>query len=52
MLQNYHFEERRFDMVYMNMGRNILELLHNETPHQGPLMGHLALRVTDTRAMD
>ena len=51
MLQNYHFEERRFDMVYMNMGRNILELLHNETPHQGPLMGHLALRVTDTRAM-
>ena len=51
MLQNYHFEERKFDMVYMNTGRNILELLHNETPHQGPLMGHIALRVTDTRAM-
>lgn len=50
MLQNYHFEERKFDMVYMNAGRNILELLHNETPHQGPLMGHFALRVTDTRA--
>ena len=51
MLQNYHFEERKFDMVYMNTGRNILELLHNETPHQGPLMGHIALRVTVTRAM-
>lgn len=50
MLQNYHFEERKFDMVYMNAGRNILELLHNGTPHQGPLMGHFALRVTDTRA--
>ncbi len=50
ILQNYHFEERKFDMVYMNMGRNILELLHNETPHTGPLMGHFALRVTDTRA--
>lgn len=51
MLQNYHFEDRGFDMVYMNTGRNILELLHNETPHEGPLMGHIALRVTDTRAM-
>lgn len=50
MLQNYHFEDRKFDMVYINAGRNILELLHNETPHQGPLMGHFALRVTDTRA--
>lgn len=50
MLQNYHFEDRKFDMVYMNKGRNILELLHNETPHEGALMGHFALRVTDTRA--
>lgn len=37
-------------MVYLNTGSNILELLHNEEPHVGPLMGHMALRVNDTRA--
>ena len=51
MLQNYHFEDRKFDMVYMYTGKNILELLHNETPHEGPLMGHIAFRVKDTKAL-
>jgi len=51
ILQNYHFEDRKFDMVYMNTGKNILELLHNETPHEGPLMGHIAFRVKDTKAL-
>lgn len=49
-LHHYHFEDRQFDMIYLNMGRNILELLHNAEPHQGPLMGHFALRVADVHA--
>jgi catechol 2,3-dioxygenase-like lactoylglutathione lyase family enzyme len=41
---------RNFSMVYMNNGRNMLELLHADSnTHQGPLMGHIALLVRDTQ---
>jgi catechol 2,3-dioxygenase-like lactoylglutathione lyase family enzyme len=43
---------RNFSMVYMNFGKKILELLHNENkPHTGPLMGHIALLVKDTKKL-
>jgi catechol 2,3-dioxygenase-like lactoylglutathione lyase family enzyme len=42
--------DRNFSMVYMNFGKKILELLHNENKtHEGPLMGHVALLVKDTK---
>jgi catechol 2,3-dioxygenase-like lactoylglutathione lyase family enzyme len=41
---------RNFSMVYMNKGRNILEILHKDSnTHDGPLMGHIALRVKNTQ---
>lgn len=51
MLHNFHFEERGFDMLYMNMGKGVLELLHNDKPGEGPLMGHIALLVKDSKKL-
>jgi catechol 2,3-dioxygenase-like lactoylglutathione lyase family enzyme len=43
---------RNFSMVYMNKGRNILEILHKDSnTRDGPLMGHIALLVKDTQKM-
>jgi catechol 2,3-dioxygenase-like lactoylglutathione lyase family enzyme len=49
MLHHIPVPARKFSMVYMNHGNNILELLNNEGPHEGPLMGHIALLVNDTK---
>ena len=51
MLHHYRYDDRGFDMVYMNKGNNIMELLHNDVWTDKPnLMGHIALRVNDTAA--
>ena len=53
VVHNIHVgKDRNFSMVYMNFGKKILELLHNDNkPNSGPLMGHIALLVKDTRKL-
>ena len=44
--------DRNFSMVYMNNGKKILEILHKDSnTHEGPLMGHIALLVKDTKSI-
>lgn len=51
VLHDYNFPERNFGMLYMNLGRNIMELLYSTKPHEGDVLGHIALRVDDCHIM-
>ncbi|GHT70835.1 hypothetical protein FACS1894110_22960 [Spirochaetia bacterium] len=52
MLRHVRDEGRKFDMVYLNHGINILQLLHFEEQNwDAPQMGHMGLLVKDTRGL-
>jgi catechol 2,3-dioxygenase-like lactoylglutathione lyase family enzyme len=52
LLRHIRDEGRKFDMVYLNKGKNILQLLHfEEQKWEAPLMGHIGILVRDTKKL-